>query len=223
MNDYLNYIKEAKKVEVIARGLDCTIRFFCNFIQKRDESLVFTKPTNKHIVFNYPKGQPLELYIYTSNGVFKLRCRLENCKDEQCELSLPHSVDKIQRREFIRVGMKVKTVIKLTTPSYAKVIKTDSKDISANGIRVLLDEDISKYNHKIELSILFPDNIIKTLAKLVKVRPILINSTTYYETSLNYVTINAREVDFIVKKCFEFQAMQRRKLLDKKFKGDNNV
>lgn len=223
MKDYLNYIKEAKKVEIIARSTDCTVRFFCNFIRSSDKSLFFTKPTNKYTEFNYPKGQTLELYIYTANGVFRLKCRLESCENQQCELLLPQSVDKIQRREFIRVGLKVKTIINLKTPTYTKNIKTDSKDLSANGIRVILDEDISKYDKNIELSILFPDNIIKTRAKLIKVKPTVINSTTYYETSLSFITSNKRDVDFIVKKCFEFQAQQRKKLLDKNFKGDNNV
>ena len=216
MNEYLDYIKDAKRIEIIVRLDNHAERFFCNFIEHRDDCLIFSNPLSKHGKFSCPLGHVVELHVYTSNGVFKLICRFMNYSDGICTGSLPSDVEKVQRREFIRVNMKINTVITLNTPVFKKNIKTYSRDISARGIKLLLDEDISKYTCKIELSVLFPETIVKTLARIVKISPVVIDSRTYYETSLMFITISEKDIDFIVKKCFEFQALQRRKLLDEK-------
>ena len=215
MNEYLDHLVQGKKIEIIIRTPRGALRFFCNFKNVNTNSIITTLPKNKHIAFNFPSNQALELYIYTKNGVYKLVCRLQRCENDLCEISLPESVNKIQRREYIRVNMKVRTTISLNTPNYSKTIRTNSRNISAKGINLLLDEDISKYTKKINLSLLFPECIIKTLAHVVKSTPIKTESGLYYDTSLMFVTISEKEIDFIVKKCFEFEAAERRKLLDK--------
>ena len=216
MNEYIQNIKEAKKIEIVVRELSCTTRFQCSFIKKQDDSLIFTKPLCGSCEFDYPKGQPLEIYVYTPNGVFRLKCRLLECMSETCSVSTPFETNKIQRREFIRVKLKVKTIVTIETPTFSKKITTGTKDISAKGMKILLDEDISKYTNKIELSILFPENIIKTLARIIKVIPTKTQDGLRFVTSLMFITISGKDMDFIVKKCFEFQAAQRRKMLDEK-------
>ena len=215
MNEYLDYLTQGKKIEIIIRTPRGALRFFCGFKCIKANLIITTLPKNKYITFNFPAGQALELYIYTKSGVFKLLCRLQKFNEELCVISLPENVKKIQRREYIRVNMKVRTTISLNTPTYSKTIRTNSRNISAKGINLLLDEDISKYAKKINLSLLFPECIIKTLAQVIKSTPVKTESGLYYDTSLMFITISEKEIDFIVKKCFEFEAAQRRKLLDK--------
>ena len=61
---------------------------------------------------------------------------------------------------------------------------------------------------------LFEEGSISTVAQIIKIRPVEIGQKTYYSTSLMFITISEKEMSFIVKKCFEFEAAQRRKLLD---------
>ncbi len=213
MNEYRDYIEPGRRVELIVRTTNSTIRFYCAFDRFEENSIFVGKPQNKHVQFNFPLGQMLDLYAYTRGGVFRLRCRLKSYNGEKCELSLPISVDKIQRREYIRVKMKIDTIIKLSPFAGTKIVRTKSKDISAKGIRLLLDEDISKYA-KVELTLIFSEETINTLAKVIKSKPIEINSVKYYDTSLEFISISDKEINFIVKKCFEFESAQRRKMLE---------
>ncbi len=214
MDRYLDYIDTGKKIELIIRTPNGAVRFASFFEEQNDKCILISTPKNKHIKFNFPTGQILELYAYTRGGVFKLKCRLLAINEKNCELSLPFGVENIQRREYIRVNMGINIIIKLL-PSQKTTLKTKTKNISAKGANVLLDIDISKYS-KVELTLLFPEKTIKTIAKVIKIKPVMIDSTKYYSTSFMFVCTTNRETDFIVKKCFEFESAQRRKFLDNK-------
>ena len=213
MNEYRDYIEPGRRVELIVRTTNSTIRFYCAFDRFEENSIFVGKPQNKHVQFNFPLGQMLDLYAYTRGGVFRLRCRLKSYNGEKCELSLPISVDKIQRREFIRVNIKTDVIIKPRPSTRIITIRTKTKNISAKGLNVVLDQDISNFAN-VDLEIIFPDRVIKTVAKIIKVKPIDIESRTYYSTSLMFLSITDKEINFIVKKCFEYEAAQRRKMLE---------
>lgn len=213
MNDYINYIKSGKKVELIIRNQNGAMRFFSTFKSFRDKCLIVSKPQNKHVSFNYPLNQDLELYAYTDGGIFKLRCKLLSISANECILSLPDDVQRMQRREYIRVNLKVKTILKLFSQGGTKTIQTTSRNISAKGINLLLEEDISKYL-KVEIHLLFPEGNVCTLAQIVKSKHIEVEGKIFYDTSLMFITISEKDINFIVKKCFEYEAAQRRRLID---------
>lgn len=213
MNEYLDYIKQGQKTELIIRTPGGAVRFFSTFEKQTDTNIIISKPENKHLAFNCIPNQDVELYAYTNGGVFKLKCKFITCLKNECLLSLPSSVDKMQRREYIRVELNIKTILTLISPDSKKTIQATSKNISAKGIKLLLEEDVSKFS-KIELRMLFEEGSISTVAQIIKIRPVEIGQKTYYSTSLMFITISEKEMSFIVKKCFEFEAAQRRKLLD---------
>ena len=215
MNEFLDYIEIGKKVELILRTANGAIRFYCTFEGVEGNSILVSNPKNKHVKFNCQNGQLLDLYAYTRGGVFKLKCRLLDYSEKFCTLSLPMSVDKIQRREYIRVKMKISTIIKLFPATSKNTIHAESRNISAKGINLLLDTDISKFS-KIDLTLLFAEQTIYTNAKIIKIKPVKIGPNTYYDTSLEFISISDKEINFIVKKCFEFEAAQRKKMLDNK-------
>lgn len=212
MNDYLDYIEYGKRAELIVRTPKGTVRFYCAINDIKEDCIILSEPRNKHIKFNANSGQNLELYTYTRGGIFKLCCRLLKFEEKQCILSLPIKIDRIQRREYIRVRMQIDTVIKLSFPPNT-TIRTKSKNISAKGINLNLYQDISK-SPKIELSLVFPEQTINTSAKIVKVKQVETDGMNCYNTSLEFISIKDKEINFIVKKCFEFEAAQRRKMLE---------
>ncbi len=215
MDRYKDYLEIGKKIEIITRSTSGVVRFLCYLEEINKDSIIISKPKNKHIAFNFTCGQTLELYAYTRGGVFKLNCRLEAYLENKCKLSLPLSVDNIQRREYIRVNMNVDAIIRPKPSTNIISLKTKTKNISAKGLNVLLDQDISR-SASLEVSLLFPEKTISTTAKIIRVTPVEIDSKTYYSTSIMFVTISEKEIDFIVKKCFEFEALQRKKWLENK-------
>ncbi len=214
MNEFLDYIESGKRVELITHAHNSTTRFYCAYYGIENNSIVLSCPKNKHIKFNLPTGENIYLYAYTRGGVFKLTCKLLSYNEKQCILSLPLNVEKIQRREYIRVKMQIDTVIKIIDYTGTKIIRTKSKDISAKGIRLLLDHDISK-SVKIEISIIFPEQTINTLAKVIKIKQTDTETFKQFNTSLTFISITDKEMNFIVKKCFEYEAAQRKKMLEK--------
>ena len=215
MDRYKDYLEIGKKIEIITRSTSGVVRFLCYLEEINKDSIIISKPKNKHIAFNFTCGQTLELYAYTRGGVFKLNCRLEAYLENKCKLSLPLSVDNIQRREYIRVNMNVDAIIRPKPSTNIISLKTKTKNISAKGLNVLLDQDISR-SASLEVSLLFPEKTITTTAKIIKVTPDEIDSKTYYSTSVMFVTISEKEIDFIVKKCFEFEALQRKNTWENK-------
>ena len=215
MDRYKDYLEIGKKIEIITRSTKGVVRFLSYLEEINKDSIIIGKPKNKHIGFNFTCGQNLELYAYTRGGVFKLVCRLEAYLENKCKLSLPISVDNIQRREYIRVNMGVDVIIRPKPATNIISLKTKTRNISAKGLNVLLDQDISR-SASLEVSLLFPEKIITTTAKVIKVRQVEIESKTYFSTSLMFVAISEKEIDFIVKKCFEFEALQRKKWLENK-------
>lgn len=213
MEEYLNYISAEKKIDLIIRTPNGPIRFFSTFKNQDNNKITITKPTSKNLAFSCVANQPVEIYAYTNGGVFKLKCKFISCSQSECLLTLPSSVEKMQRREYIRVDLKIKTVLDLIIGDSKKTIQATSRNISAKGINLLLEEDISVYS-KIELKLLFEEENITTIAKKVKVKPVKVDNKIYYDTSLSFITINEKGINFIVKKCFEYEAAQRRKLLD---------
>lgn len=213
MDKYKDYIAQGKKIEIIIRTPSGPLRFFSTLEEINSENIVTTRPQNKHINFNYPLNQEIELYAYTDGGIYKLKCKMLTLTQKEARFTLPHSVERIQRREFIRVDIKTKINLRLHQKGSVRIIQATTRNISAKGANMLLDEDISSYS-QVEASLIFAEENIKTLAQVIKAIPVKIDNRIYYDTSLMFITINEKGMNFIVKKCFEFETAQRRKKLE---------
>ena len=69
MNEYLDYIKQGQKTELIIRTPGGAVRFFSTFEKQTDTNIIISKPKNKHLAFNCIPNQDVELYAYTNGGV----------------------------------------------------------------------------------------------------------------------------------------------------------
>ena len=76
MDKYKDYIVQGKKIEIIIRTPSGPLRFFSILEEINSENIVTTRPQNKHINFNYPLNQEIELYAYTDGGIYKLKCKM---------------------------------------------------------------------------------------------------------------------------------------------------
>ena len=210
MSDYRDFIKGKEKTEILVRTQSDTLRFFCTLDNIISNRIQVSKPINMNASFNFSQGQELEVYIYTKNGILKLNTKLISNDIASCTIEAPDEAKRIQRREFIRVDMQVKVLLKLDNK---KTIEAQTKNISAKGIKINLKEDISKYT-RISAKLLFSQGSIETILHPIKIKKISINGKLAYGTSFAFIALTDKETDFIVKKCFEYQAKERRRKLD---------
>lgn len=210
MSNYRDFIKGKEKTEILVRTQSDTLRFFCTLDNIISNRIQVSKPINMNASFNFSQGQELEVYIYTKNGILKLNTKLISNDIASCTIEAPDEAKRIQRREFIRVDMQVKVLLKLDN---TKIIEAQTKNISAKGIKINLKEDISKYT-RISAKLLFSQGSIETILHPIKIKKISINGKLAYGTSFAFIALTDKETDFIVKKCFEYQAKEQRRKLD---------
>ena len=78
-------------------------------------------------------------------------------------------------------------------------------DISANGVRLVLDENIT-FSENVELNILFDKNNVTAKARYVRTD----NDDNILKASFYFTKISDNDVDFIAKKCIQIQLSNRR-------------
>ena len=213
MERFTSYINLNDKVEIIIKDGNDIAKYVAYYKKTRDENIIISPPQNPQRRFNYKSGQDLIIYLYTKGGIFKLNSVYLYSDNENCFVSLPNSSERIQRREYIRVDMPVKFAISVSNKDNLQKFEGVTRNISAKGLNANLKIDISFYS-KIEVTLQFPDKTIRTLARTVKVRNIEVKKTTLYNTSLEFMSISEKEMNYIVKKCFEYETLERRKMLE---------
>lgn len=213
MESYFEYIDKGCKAELVIKNLNSTARFFGTFNSHSDKEIVIEKLRSKEMVFDCSSKQTVELYIYTKNGIFKFECRYIGRSEDNYKFSFPTKAEKIQRRQYIRAEIKVKTTLNIYYGGIKKTIQGTSRNISAKGMNILLKENISGCS-KLDATMAFPECNISTIAQIVKINPMAIRGEQNYSTSLVFISISEKEMNFIIKKCFEFEAAQRKKMLD---------
>lgn len=103
--------------------------------------------------------------------------------------------DGINRRRFPRVHYKC--VIRLQKKESSKTIATNTENIGAGGICVILDEDLGLFqgvNLEIDLESGLPSNIkcSGTIVWVVKKREIKDKGITKYDTGIEFVDIDEK-------------------------------
>lgn len=213
MENYLEYIDKGCKAELVVKNPEGAARFFGTFSGHNDKEIIIEKLRSKEMVFDCSAKQIVELYVYSKNGIFRFECKYIKRSEDNYLFSLPINAEKIQRRQYIRAEIKVKTSLNVYYGGIKKTIQATSRNISAKGMNLILKENISGCS-KIDLTMAFPECSISTVAQIVKINPITIRDEQNYSTSLVFISISEKEMNFIIKKCFEYEAAQRKRMLD---------
>ena len=116
-------------------------------------------------------------------------------------LQVPQGIEYQQNREYFRVKMNENVIVKFNNS-----VKTCKLyDISANGVRLVLDENIT-FSENVELNILFDKNNVTAKARYVRTD----NDDNILKASFYFTKISDNDVDFIAKKCIQIQLSNRR-------------
>lgn len=169
----------------------------------KDNEIIAYTTQDKMLEAQIP--QEVTIGFICSDGLYKANTTLKFVGNRGqyalARLNIPEELEYKQDREYFRVKMNLKAILKFPNEIFACNID----DISANGIRLLLDEQ-KEFPEKVEINILFDSKEIKTKAKFVRYD----NEDDTIKASFNFINLDEQTLDFISKKCIQQQ------LLDKK-------
>lgn len=192
-------------------------KLFCN-VKNVDSRVLIIEADNKiNKNVHADVNDELKLHIYTDNGIYSADSKvLEVTKQENLTeyvIDYPSNSKHSQRREYFRADLTVdfKMDIKLPEDSGTnKTVKTTTKNICGKGMSYIADKPFCEYD-SIKLDLLFEEKEIKTSARLVYTKQIVVNNRPKYIHAFTFIDISQKDIDFIVKKCFLFQLEMRKK------------
>jgi len=143
----MDFLNLARDIDIFEKNLETHEKItFLSRIEAIDRKSIFISPPFKK-----------DCYWYSLRGevgtVFNARVGTDRCSyffdtqligisstpTELWEMSLPTNVTKLQRRQYVRLAIILDVIIKFIDP-YTKDITTVTKDISAGGVQIVLEE-----------------------------------------------------------------------------------
>lgn len=159
------------------------------------------------------KGENINLYLYTSEGIYNLKCSVLECYEKYYKISFPKNIQRAQRREFIRVNMRIPMQVVVEGNSGTRFYEIVTSNISARGVGFDVNGKITQLE-KISVKFTLKGRIITTYAELVYCKERKFKTGPRYSVALNFTSVSQTDIDFIVKECFAFQAKARRQILN---------
>ena len=164
----------------------------------------------KDIIINTP--QDVELGIATENGIYKAVTVLKQTEYEYPFLYLvlktPENMQYYQNREYFRVKLKENATISFQTENDIKNVACETVDISANGVKCIIEKSI-EFPEYVQMTLYFQNKNIKTNAKFIRID----EDGDFYEVSFSFIDLKETDLDFISQICIKKQIQEKRKML----------
>ena len=150
--------------------------------------------------------QEVELDFISETGLYQASADLKYIERKEefylfFILKTPTEVDFQQNREYFRVKKEDKAILKYDN----KIITCKIHDISANGVRLTIPEDIGEIE-EVFIDMLFQNKNIKTPAKYVRTD----EEDGILKYSFTFVDISQADQDAIAQICIQTQLENKR-------------
>ena len=157
---------------------------------------------------NIQTPQDVTLSFICDNGLYRTNTVLKFIEPDEpyvfFTLKTPDELEFQQNREYFRV--------KLTESAYiihnGKIIPCKTCDISANGVRLILPEQISGLD-EVVINILFKPKDVRAKAKYVRTD----DEDGIIKTSFQFIDLPESDIDIISQKCIQKQLEAKRNIL----------
>lgn len=157
---------------------------------------------------NIQTPQDVTLSFICDNGLYRTNTVLKFIEPDEpyvfFTLKTPDELEFQQNREYFRV--------KLTESAYiihnGKIIPCKTCDISANGVRLILPEQINDLD-EVVIDILFKPKDVRAKAKYVRTD----DEDGIIKTSFQFIDLPESDVDIISQKCIQKQLEAKRNIL----------
>lgn len=179
--------------------------------------ILISPPDKNGSGFNIPDTAEVNLLFPMEKGIFIAQCTVlgkELGTISGIKLSFPHDTQEVERREYIRVPVKIR--IGVTCYQDQQYIKKQSffaitKNLSATGVAFYHKESIDDY-YNIGCKIYLNDENPKpvdTQNDLVYSKKVKIKDEELYLTAVTFTSISEADSARIVKECFKYQVRQK--------------
>ena len=156
--------------------------------------------------------QNISLSFVCENGLYRTNTILKYIeKDEPYMffgITTPKGIEYQQNREYFRVKMAEDAVLSFEKDNNMTVLRCKTYDISASGVRLIIDEPISQPN-EVNINILFSSYEVKLKAEFVRFD----NDDDILKASFKYTDISEKSRDVISQKCIQRQLEYKRNSL----------
>ena len=204
-SENINYVKITyKDRDDFAHCVKAAVRFIGEHeilaCVKMDENLNIAVP------------QEVDLGIACDNGLYRTKTILKKTEKEPplllFSMQKPEDVEYQQKREYFRVKLNENANIIFNEGEREITIPAITYDISANGVRIELDKEIS-FPPQVRLMLFLPQRNIDVSAQYIRndVEDQIIKA------SFQFVVISQSDSDYISQLCLQKQLEERRKNL----------
>ena len=173
---------------------------------------------NKHDIYASAKFEDdfyiktpknIELGIITETGLYKATTELKYIKKEPpyvfFSIKTPEIAEFNQNREFFRVKIDENATMSYLKNGYEKVISCKTYDLSANGVRLIIDSP-AEIPEFATITLHLPNKNIITEAKYIRTD----DEDNILKVSYYYSDIKESDLDYISKICLRKQLEQRK-------------
>lgn len=201
-------LEEIKYVKIAYRDSDGFIENIKAAIKEINErEIIACAKFNEGLDIGLP--QEVEFSVICNDGIYKTKTILKSAENDEPYvffiLETPIGIEYQQNREYFRVPVKYSCIYKVKDGSKTQEYQTETADISANGISIILPNHIISENLA-EITVNIDGIQILTKARYIRSEKI----DSGYRLSFSFVSISELDRDYISQVCIKKQLEQRR-------------
>ena len=220
VDNIYEYLKLLQKIEVEFESDNNKYTSLKSYIKSMtDEGILIDPPGKDSLTYNIPVGNTLKIFVYVDNGDILLgECivtGLELSTISGIWISYPLTSQLIQRREFVRVPLRLKSVITLYKDiNYQEktVFEVLTRDISGNGLSYISDNSLDDYyDINCQLFLNNEENPLNIRCEHVHSSITVVNNSHKFINAFTFIDLPQQDVKKIVQECFKYQLKLREK------------
>lgn len=203
--DNINYVKITyKDKNDFAHCVKAAVKFMSDYellaCAKNEEDLRIAIP------------QEVDLGIACENGLYKAKTTLKNVTYDSSyvlfSMRKPEEAEYQQNREYFRVKLGEDSNIIYTENGQEKTVAAITYDLSANGVRIELDKEMT-FPENVRLLLFLPQRNIDVKAQYIRND----NEDQIIKAAFQFVDMPQADLDYISQLCLQKQLEERRKNL----------
>jgi c-di-GMP-binding flagellar brake protein YcgR len=215
MTDIYDFIRELTRLDIEykdEKGNFLSLKSHVKSID--DDRILIDIPSCNGKSYSIPDGQSINILVSSNEGVFLGESNVigkEISSISGLWISFPLNSYNIQRREYLRVPLKINvnmTIYEDRQKSEKKEFTITTNDISARGFSYFSDEPLKRY-YDIECSFKLDDDIDEFITSkcehIYSTHQITIGRKIRYINGFAFVDIKPEFIERIIKRSFKYQ------------------
>jgi c-di-GMP-binding flagellar brake protein YcgR len=172
-------------------------------------------PTDGETYYDIPKGSEINLNFKSDFGILVAQCTILGTDEgEGIRLAFPSKVKEVDRREYIRMPLRLKIEVSFLPEPHSAERQTYmvmTRNISANGLSYIHSRQF-KEGYDIKCKMHLNDSNPKPVeleCRYIYSKPVVIRDETNYLTAFTYTKISSEDTSRIIKECFNYQIKRK--------------